>query len=472
MPSSSSSLTLALQRALDSRARRKILRSLPALTPSSPSSQTATPTDFTSNDYLSLTTSPHLHTHVLRTLQSSPNILGSGGSRLLVNPEVHDKFERRVERFFNISTEGRSVLLFNSGYDANVSFFSTVPQPGDAVVYDELVHASVHDGIRGGCRAQTRVSFRHNDVADLRRVLRSLSLQQQQGKGTVFVAIESLYSMDGTFAPLREFVDVLEEIGGEAYLVVDEAHATGVYGPKGRGRVALEGLEGHSRVLARLCTFGKALGGSGALLISTPLITKFLLNYARPLVYTTALSNMAVIAAGCSFDLLEDGTAEKLAKKMLGTSKSFTHTLRRRLREEGAGRDIIRVGVGVGVGEEDKEKELEAYAPIIPILTPPPNERGGGTYSPAHDLSSHLLNKYRILARPITWPTVPKGDDRVRVCLHAGHTREQLQRLIDGIVEWARRRVKEEETLKTTKARAVELSTMNMGMDILLKSRL
>ncbi|KAK1215058.1 hypothetical protein PQX77_022348 [Marasmius sp. AFHP31] len=420
MPSSSSSsLTLALQRALDSRARRKILRSLPAPTPSS-QTPTATPTDFTSNDYLSLTTSPHLHTHVLRTLQTSPHILGSGGSRLLVNPEVHDKFERRVERFFNISTSTpdptptpRSVLLFNSGYDANVSFFSTVPQPGDAIVYDELVHASVHDGIRGGCRAQTRVSFRHNVVGDLRRVLRSLSLQQQQaGKGrTIFVAIESLYSMDGTFAPLREFVDVLEEIGGEAYLVVDEAHSTGVYGPKGRGRVALEGLEGHPRVLARLCTFGKALGGSGALLVSTPLITKYLLNYARPLVYTTALSNMAVIAAGCSFDLLEDGTAETLAKKVLSNSKAFTHTLRRRLREEGAGRDIIRVGVGVGVGEEDKEKELDDYAPIIPILTPP---GGGGTYSPAHDLSSHLLNKYSILARPITWPTVPKGDDRVR----------------------------------------------------------
>ncbi|KAK1218764.1 hypothetical protein PQX77_018531 [Marasmius sp. AFHP31] len=274
--------------------------------------------------------------------------------------------------------------------------------------------------------------------------------------------------MDGTFAPLRAFVDVLDEEDAEAYLVVDEAHTTGVYGPKGRGRVALEGLEGHPRVLARLCTFGKALSGSGALLISTPLITKYLLNYACPLVYTTALSNMAVIAAGCSFDLLEDITMEMLAKKVLSTSKAFTHTLRRRLREEGAGRDIIRVGVGVEE-EEDKEKKLDDYAPIIPILTPPPTGGGGRTYSPAHDLSSHLLNKYSILARSITWPTVPKGDDRVRVCSHAAHTREQVQRLIDGIVEWARCRV-EEETPKTTRARAVELSMMNMGMGILLKT--
>ncbi|KAL0065494.1 hypothetical protein AAF712_007558 [Marasmius tenuissimus] len=358
MPSSSttsSTLTLALQRTLDSRARRKILRSLPS--PSSPA-PTSHPIDFTSNDYLSLTTSPTLHTHVLRTLQHSPHILGSGGSRLLVNPHTHDSFERRVERVFNVSptTEGRSVILFNSGYDANVSFFSTVPQPGDTVVYDELIHASVHDGMRAGCRAERRVSFGHNDVEDLRGVLR----RQQEGMGgTVFVAVESLYSMDGTFAPLREFVDVLEEEmvsrGGDGYLVVDEAHATGVYGPKGRGRVALEGLEGHPRVLARLCTFGKALGGSGALLISTPLITKYLLNYARPLVYTTALSNMVVIAAGCSFDLLEDGTAEELAKKVLSTSKSFTHTLRRRLRGEGVGRDIIRVGVGVGVRRRLRE---------------------------------------------------------------------------------------------------------------------
>ncbi|KAK1223157.1 DNA-dependent RNA polymerase II [Marasmius sp. AFHP31] len=114
-------------------------------------------------------------------------------------------------------------------------------------MYDELVDASVHDGIRGGCRAQTRVSFRHNDVGDLRRVLRSLT----GGKGTVFVAIESLYSMNGTFAPLKAFVDVLNEADGDAYLVVDEAHAMGVYGAKGRGRVALEGLEGHPRVLRR-----------------------------------------------------------------------------------------------------------------------------------------------------------------------------------------------------------------------------
>ncbi|KAK1221595.1 hypothetical protein PQX77_015608 [Marasmius sp. AFHP31] len=169
---------------------------------------------------------------------------------------------------------------------------------------------------------------------------------------------------DGTFAPLKAFVDVLEKEDAEACLVIDEANATGV-----------------------LVTFEKALSGSGALLTSTPLITKYLLNYARSLVHTTVLSNMAVIAAGCSFDLLQDGTAETLAKKVLSTSKTFTHTLRRRLRKEGAGRDIIRVRVGVGEGE-DEEKELDDYAPIIPISTPPPPRGGGGgTYSPTHDLS-------------------------------------------------------------------------------------
>ncbi|KAL0567699.1 hypothetical protein V5O48_014295 [Marasmius crinis-equi] len=433
MSSIPSALTKSLENTLESRSKRQILRRLPA--PSSPSTSSS-PIDFTSNDYLSLSTSPILHAHLLSAVSRAPHILGSGGSRLLVNPITHATFESRLTTFFNHTPGG--TLLFNSGFDANVSFFSAVPQPGDFVVYDEYIHASVHDGLRAGCRAKRRRSFKNNDLESLSRVLEGLIVESDElrdGSVSLFLAVESLYSMDGTFAPLRSMVRILEELFplGNAYLIVDEAHATGLYGPRGRGRVALEGLEGHPRILARLCTFGKALAATGAVLLTTPLIVHYLTNYARPLVFTTALSHLAIIAASSSFDMLENGTAGRLAERVLGLSRDFSKNLKRQLREEGVGNNIIRVGL-------DAHIDADA-SPIIPLLTPPPENR---SYSPAHALSAHLLSEHGILARPITWPTVPKGQDRVRVCLHAGHTEEQVTALVEGIVEWAKSRLVKE----------------------------
>ena len=188
--------------------------------------------------------------------------MGSGGSRLLVNGHGHTALEARLARFF----ESPTALLFNSGLDANVGFFSCVPQPGDVVVFDEYIHASVHDGVRASRAREAQFSFEHNSVSSLGEVLLRLLNDRpglRSGDTSVFVAVESIYSMDGTIAPLTEIVELLESLfpRGNGYLVVDEAHATGVYGPQGRGMVAKLGLE--KRVLARLHTFGKALAGSG-----------------------------------------------------------------------------------------------------------------------------------------------------------------------------------------------------------------
>ncbi|KAJ2918187.1 hypothetical protein MD484_g2215, partial [Candolleomyces efflorescens] len=189
-------------------------------------------------------------------------------------------------------TTDPTAILFNSGFDANVGFFSCIPQPGDAIIYDEHIHASVHDGMRASrVEPGLRKVFGHNDLDDLQRVLVDLQSHTRprpsrlasgsgsgrctptptsttehpfkSGHSSIFISVESLYSMDGTFSPLLSISNLLCEMfpHGNAYLVVDEAHATGIYGPKGRGRVAELGLEG--RVLARLHTFGKALGGSG-----------------------------------------------------------------------------------------------------------------------------------------------------------------------------------------------------------------
>ncbi len=284
---SESSLAKKLAAALASRDDRNIRRRLPdpslTLSPSTPrivSDVTITdaatttaispmrqpdlaPVDFSSNDYLSFSTSPLLRARVLSALHSSPAILGSGGSRLLVYNHAHATLEARLARTFR----SPAALLFNSGFDANTGFFTCVPQSGDALLHDEAIHASVHDGARASrILPCMRRSFTHNDVRALHTelcVLQDECAALREGKSSVFVAVESVYSMDGTVAPLREILDTMNEVfpAGNAYLVVDEAHATGLYGPGGRGIVAQLGLE--DRVLARLHTFGKALAASG-----------------------------------------------------------------------------------------------------------------------------------------------------------------------------------------------------------------
>jgi len=252
------SLPEKLAAALHSRDRRLIRRRLPQ-----PPSDTLAALDFTSNDYLSLATSPALRTAVLAALAASPKILGSGGSRLLVPSQPHADLEARLCRFFG----AEAALLFNSGFDANVGFFSAVPQPGDVVLYDAHIHASVHDGMRLSRLApDSLLPFPHNSVSDLRLTLSKLLADRENlkmGKASVFVAVESLYSMDGTIAPLTQIAECVEEMLplGNGYIIVDEAHSTGIYGPKGRGLVADMGLE--KRVFARLHTFGKALASSG-----------------------------------------------------------------------------------------------------------------------------------------------------------------------------------------------------------------
>lgn len=254
---SDSTLRIKLEAALTSRDNRWIRRRLPD--PAIASALTSPLTDFTSNDYLSLSSSQHLRSLFLNKLSIAPDILGSGGSRLLVNGQAHANLEDRLRQFFG----GEAALLFNSGFDANVGFFSCIPQPGDAIIYDEHIHASVHDGMRASrVDRPSLISFDHNSLPALRSTLMMIR-NRTSTRQSVFVAVESLYSMDGTFAPLKEMVGVIEEIfpSGNAYLIVDEAHSTGIYGPEGRGRVAMLGLE--DRVLARLYTFGKALAASG-----------------------------------------------------------------------------------------------------------------------------------------------------------------------------------------------------------------
>lgn len=213
--------------------------------------------DLSSNDFLSLATSRPLRHAYLDDLQTGPSQLGSTASRLL---DGNSAFAEQLESEIAAFHRGPAALLTNSGFEANVSLFQYLPQRGDVIVYDELIHASVHDGMRQS-RAGACLPFVHNSTEDLRTVLEQC--KRAPGTPNVFIAVETVYSMEGDLATLTEIVDLAEQLfpQGNAHVIVDEAHATGVYEDDGRGRVCELGLE--NRIFARLHTFGKALGCTG-----------------------------------------------------------------------------------------------------------------------------------------------------------------------------------------------------------------
>ena len=219
--------------------------------------------DIFSNDYLSLSTDHSLRGFFLRKVQAAPpeRLFGSTGSRLTTgNSSEFNALEAAFKQFFGAP----SALLFNSGFSANLAFLATIPRKTDVIIYDELMHESCREGIRMSSRASYR--FAHNSVASLEACLLSV-LQKHpqiiQGTSTVFVVVESLYSMDGDFCPLTEIVELVETLvpAGKSHIVVDEAHTSGICGPNGTGYVSHLGL--NDRVHTKVHTFGKAWGFHG-----------------------------------------------------------------------------------------------------------------------------------------------------------------------------------------------------------------
>ena len=233
--------------------------------------------DFASNDYLGLAGSARLRRAAVEAIGRGV-AMGSGGSRLLRgNCDEHERLEEEAARFFGSET----ALFTGAGYAANTLLFSTLPQRGDLVVYDRLVHASTHEGMRLG-RAET-APFAHSDVDAAADAI--AGWRRCGGRGTPWLAIESLYSMDGDRAPLADFAALAER--ENAMLVIDEAHATGVYGPDGRGLAA--GLDGRENVVV-LRTCGKALGCEGALVLAPATVRDFIINRGRGFIFSTAPS--------------------------------------------------------------------------------------------------------------------------------------------------------------------------------------
>lgn len=256
-------LVNALKSALARRESRSARRRLTVLSP--------TAVDFSSNDFLSLSRSPAYRTRFLNHLNSTPESfpLASGGSRLL---DGNSAYAEDLERFVAGFHDAPTALLFNSGFDANVGVLSSIPQPGDLILYDELIHASAHEGMKLS-RAGSRQSFAHSSPAGLREVLQAQidrSPEIRKGALNVFLVVESIYSMDGDVAPIKEFIAVVDELlpAGNGYFIVDEAHATGVFGPRGAGVVQELGVQ--DRIFLRIHTFGKALASHGGIFAFLP----------------------------------------------------------------------------------------------------------------------------------------------------------------------------------------------------------
>jgi 8-amino-7-oxononanoate synthase len=262
--------------------------------------------DFSSNDYLGLAGSPRLRAAVSAALERDAPV-GSGGSRLLGgNHPEHEALEVETAAFFGCEAS----LFFSTGYAANVTLLSTLPQRGDLVVHDKLVHASAHEGMKLS-RAPS-ITVRHNDPAAVDHAIRRW--RETGGRGRVWIVVESLYSMDGDRAPLPDLIDIADR--HEAILLIDEAHATGVFGPEGRGLAAH--LEGRENVIS-LRTCGKALGCEGALVCGSQIVRDSLINRGRGFIFSTAPSPLMAAAVRESLHILADEPERRLRLQGLMT---------------------------------------------------------------------------------------------------------------------------------------------------------
>lgn len=333
--------------------------------------------DFCSNDYLGIVTN-NLFPEFPQAFRN-----GSTGSRLLSgNYPLLAETERLIADFH----EAPAALLFNSGYDANVGLLACIAQRGDTILFDQLSHASIRDGIRLSF-AQS-FSFQHNDLNDLRKKL-------TQASGRIFIVTESVFSMDGDLCPLSELVALAQQ--HNAHLIIDEAHATGVIGENGAGLVQLLGLQ--QEVFARVHTFGKACGCHGAVVLGSERLKSYLVNFARSLIYTTALPEHAVAVIRASY--------EKFPQM---------HEERKQLQ------DLIVRFRNMPLPFE----KLDSETPIQGVVVPG---------NMAIRALAGQLNEAGFDVRPIRYPTVQKGRERLRIVLHAFNTAAELGKLVAALAK-------------------------------------
>lgn len=330
------------------------------------------PVDFCSNDYLGIAQDEQFRKDFS---QKDLGKIGSGGSRLLAgNYQQIEELESYIAQLYR--TE--AALFFNSGYNANLSIFSAIPQKGDTIIYDELSHACIKDGAR--LSLARRLSFKHNDLDDLERKL-------TKATGEVYVAAESIYSMDGDYGALEKISKRCENRG--AFLVVDEAHSTGIMGDKGEGYC----VTNHIKAWCRIHTFGKAIGSHGACVVGSPELKEYLINFARPFIYTTSLPQHSII--------------------MIHEALKYCETLSDRRTQLQSHIYLFKSLINVPLIESD--------SPIQAVLIPGVRQV---------KKVSEMIQNQGFDVRPVLSPTVKEGTERIRVCLHSYNTEREIKDLV------------------------------------------
>lgn len=340
--------------------------------------------DFTSNDYLGIASSGLLNDAAAKALEAGI-ATGSGGSRLLRgNREEHEAVERAATEFFG----GEAGLFMPTGFAANQALYAALPRPGDFICYDKLIHASVHDGIRLS-RAESH-RFAHNDPNHCEQLI--AKYRADGGTGQVWIGIESLYSMDGDFAPLDDFLALARN--SEAVLIVDEAHSSGIYGPNGEGLLP---RAAHDENVIALHTFGKALGCEGAVITGPAIVREWLINHARPFIFSTAPSPFVAHLAATAIGIVRDRPE-----------------LRTRLRERiGRAHDAL--------PPHCRRKDRSQILPIIIGDNERTMELAGRLQEAGFDV------------RGIRPPTVPPGTSRLRITITNNVEIETIDRLMEAI---------------------------------------
>lgn len=336
--------------------------------------------DFCSNDYLGLA-----RENLFVKQPETQN--GATGSRLISgNFPLTEKLETEIASFHRAP----SALIYNSGYVANLGLLSCIAERQDTILFDELAHASIREGLLLS-NART-YKFRHNDVLHLEDLLKRSS-------GRRFVVVESVYSMDGDCAPLIEIAELCDQY--QAALIVDEAHGTGVFGEKGEGLVVAMSLE--DRVWARVHTFGKALGVHGAAVLGSIVLRDYLINFSRAFIYTTALPPPTLQTIGAAYSAMKEGPLLELLRQRI---RYFKEQLSAQL----------------------QSCFIESNSSIQCLLVP------------GNQIVKKLageLQEAGFAILPILHPTVPKGQERLRICIHAFNSEEEISRMVNLLNVWA-----------------------------------
>lgn len=369
----------SLQQKLEARKAANALRQLP--TPS-------TRVDFYSNDYLGFSQNKEIQLLAEALLKEYPLKNGATGSRLLSgNYELYEIVEQQIAHLH----KQPSALLFNSGYNANVGFFSCVPQRGDVVFYDELIHASIRDGLQ--MSLAKNYNFKHNDFSDLAEKVKRI---QPKITGEIYVVTESVFSMDGDSPNLKKLADFCS--ANNLLLVVDEAHALCVNGEQGQGLVHQLNIQ--EQVFAQIITFGKGLGCHGAAILGSQMLHTYLVNFARSLIYTTGLPPHAIATIGASYSVLKKTHFKEIQQQLQENIAYFNQ----KITELNLSNIFIKSTSAIHCCLISGNEKVKALALKIQAS--------------------------RFEVKPILSPTVAKGQERLRFCLHSYNSKQDIENLL------------------------------------------